>query len=65
VHSRKGPVTIPTDLPLVARVSRFDRWKDPQGMIRAQKLALKHVDCRLVLLGNAAADDRVVQESLT
>jgi trehalose synthase len=48
---------IPTDLPLVVQVSRFDRWKDPQGVIRAHKLARKRVDCRLVLLGNAATDD--------
>ena len=26
---------IPTDLPLVVQVSRFDKWKDPQGVIDA------------------------------
>jgi len=25
---------IPTDLPLVVQVSRFDPWKDPKGVIR-------------------------------
>jgi glycosyltransferase involved in cell wall biosynthesis len=39
------------DLPLVVQVSRFDRWKDPEGVIRAFKLARKEVPCRLVLLG--------------
>jgi len=24
---------IPTDLPLVVQVSRFDKWKDPRGVI--------------------------------
>jgi len=48
---------IPTDLPLVVQVSRFDRWKDPEGVIRAFKIARKDVPCRLVLLGNVAADD--------
>jgi trehalose synthase len=48
---------IPVDLPLVAQISRFDRWKDPQGVIRAFKLARKEVDCTLVLLGNVATDD--------
>ena len=48
---------IPTDLPLVVQVSRFDRWKDPEGVIRAFKLARKQVDCTLVLLGNMATDD--------
>jgi len=48
---------IPTDLPLVVQVSRFDRWKDPEGVIRAFKIARKEVPCRLVLLGNVATDD--------
>ncbi|MDD5234519.1 MAG: glycosyltransferase [Syntrophales bacterium] len=48
---------IPTDLPLVVQVSRFDPWKDPKGVIKAFKLARKEVDCTLVLLGNFASDD--------
>jgi len=48
---------IPTDLPLVVQISRFDRWKDPEGVIRAFKLARKEVDATLVMLGNVATDD--------
>jgi trehalose synthase len=48
---------IPTDLPLVAQISRFDPWKDPEGVVEAFKLARKQVDARLVLLGNFATDD--------
>jgi len=48
---------IPTDLPLVVQISRFDRWKDPEGVIKAFKMARKQVDATLVLLGNVAADD--------
>lgn len=48
---------IPTDLPLIAQISRFDRWKDPEGVIQAFKLARKEVDCTLLLLGNVATDD--------
>jgi trehalose synthase len=48
---------IPTDLPLVTQVSRFDRWKDPEGVIEAFKLAREEVDATLVLLGNVATDD--------
>jgi trehalose synthase len=48
---------IPNDLPLIVQVSRFDRWKDPEGVIKAFKLARKEVDCTLVLLGNVATDD--------
>jgi trehalose synthase len=48
---------IPTDLPIVTQISRFDRWKDPQGVIEAFKLAREEVDATLVLLGNVATDD--------
>ena len=59
---------IPTDLPLVVQISRFDRWKDPEGVIRAFRQARKEVDCTLVLLGNVATDDpeghRVIESLL-
>jgi trehalose synthase len=48
---------IPTDRPLVAQISRFDRWKDPAGVIEAFHKARQQVDCTLVLLGNKATDD--------
>jgi trehalose synthase len=48
---------IPMDIPLVVQVSRFDRWKDPEGVIHAFKLAREEADCTLVLLGNVATDD--------
>jgi len=48
---------IPTDLPLVTQVSRFDRWKDPEGVIEAFKLAREEIDATLVLLGSVATDD--------
>jgi len=48
---------IPDDLPIVAQISRFDRWKDPQGVIEAFRIARKEVDATLVLLGNVATDD--------
>ncbi len=48
---------IPRDLPLVVQISRFDRWKDPEGVIKSFKLARKEVNCTLVLLGNVATDD--------
>ncbi len=48
---------IPLDRPLIVQVSRFDRWKDPWGVIEAFRQARKLVDCTLVLLGNTAVDD--------
>jgi trehalose synthase len=43
--------------PIVTQVSRFDRLKDPIGVVRAFKLAKKYVDCQLVLAGGGASDD--------
>ncbi len=43
--------------PIVTQVSRFDRLKDPVGVVHAYKLAKKYVDCQLVLAGGGAADD--------
>ncbi|MBD3427068.1 MAG: glycosyltransferase [Candidatus Omnitrophica bacterium] len=57
VQERLDHYQIPTDLPLVAQISRFDKWKDPEGAINAFKKAREKVDARLVLLGNVATDD--------
>ncbi|HLX75687.1 MAG TPA: glycosyltransferase [Terriglobales bacterium] len=43
--------------PIVTQISRFDRLKDPVGVIQAYKLAKKYVDCQLVLAGGGATDD--------
>jgi trehalose synthase len=57
VDERLARYQIPSDLPLIVQVSRFDPWKDPQGVIEAFKLAQREVDATLVLLGNFATDD--------
>jgi len=57
IRERLGHYDIPTDLPLVVQISRFDRWKDPEGVIEAFKIARKEVKATLVLLGNVATDD--------
>lgn len=67
IDDRLAHYGIPNDLPIVAQISRFDRWKDPEGVIAAFKLASKRVDATLVLLGNVATDDpegQAVFESL-
>jgi trehalose synthase len=43
--------------PILTQISRFDRLKDPVGVIQAYKLAKKYVDCQLVLAGGGATDD--------
>jgi trehalose synthase len=57
IDERLAHYEIPTDLPLVVQVSRFDPWKDPKGVVEAFRLARKQIDARLVLLGNFATDD--------
>ncbi len=48
---------IPRDLPLVVQVGRFDKWKDPEGVIDAFCAAARRAPATLVLAGNGAADD--------
>jgi trehalose synthase len=48
---------IPLNLPLVVQVGRFDKWKDPQGVIDAFCAAASQAPARLILAGNTAADD--------
>jgi trehalose synthase len=43
--------------PIVTQISRFDRLKDPLGVIHACKMAKKYTDFQLVLAGGSAADD--------
>jgi trehalose synthase len=62
IADRFAHYDIPTDLPLVVQISRFDKWKDPQGVIDAFRIARKQVDCTLVLVGNVATDDPEGQE---
>jgi len=67
IDERLAHYNIPTDLPLVVQISRFDPWKDPEGVVEAFKRARKEVDATLVLLGNFATDDpegRAIFESL-
>ena len=57
IDERLARYKIPTDLPLVVQISRFDPWKDPEGVVEAFQCARKQVDGTLVLLGNFATDD--------
>lgn len=57
IQERLNHYNIPTDLPLVVQISRFDIFKDPEGVIQAFEIASKQVDARLVLLGAPATDD--------
>jgi trehalose synthase len=57
------------ELPLITQVSRFDRFKDPLGVIQAYRLVRDFTPVQLVLAGGGASDDpegeEVLQEVLT
>jgi trehalose synthase len=48
---------VPQDKPILLQVSRFDRFKDPVGVINAYRMVKRRTECRLVLAGGGAADD--------
>ncbi len=48
---------IPQDKPILTQISRFDRLKDPLGVIATYQEVKKHIDCRLILAGGGASDD--------
>ena len=52
------------DLPLITQVSRYDRFKDPLGVIRPYQLAREYTPLQLVLAGGGAADDPEGEEVL-
>jgi trehalose synthase len=43
--------------PIITQISRFDRLKDPVGVVQAYRLVKKFLDCQLVLAGGGASDD--------
>ncbi|MDD5319291.1 MAG: glycosyltransferase [Methylococcales bacterium] len=49
---------IDPEAPMIAQISRFDRFKDPVGVIEAYKLARQFIPAlQLVLAGGGATDD--------
>jgi trehalose synthase len=48
---------IPVDKPLITQVSRFDPWKDPEGVLNVFNEVKERVDCRLLYCYNMAPDD--------
>jgi trehalose synthase len=50
--------------PILTQISRFDRLKDPLGVIAAYRLVKKRWNCQLVLAGGGAPDDPEGEEVL-
>ena len=49
--------------PLISQISRFDKWKDPVGVLKVFDQVRKEMDCQLVLVGDIALDDPEAQEA--
>lgn len=50
-------LNVPLDKPVILQVSRFDRFKDPLGVLQAYRIIRKYNDCILILAGSPATDD--------
>lgn len=48
---------IARDKPIITQISRFDRLKDPVGVIEAYLQVKRYIDCQLILAGGTANDD--------
>jgi len=57
VDRRLAALSVDRAKPLIVQVSRFDRFKNPVGLIRAFRAVRKRDACRLVLAGGGADDD--------
>ncbi len=60
-----GRLGIPSDRPVILQVSRFDRLKNPFGVVSAYLKLVEEIPCYLVMAGGAADDDPEGQEVLT
>ncbi|MDF1536006.1 MAG: glycosyltransferase [bacterium] len=52
-----SPFNLAPDIPLLLQVSRYDRFKDPIGVIEAYKMVRKLTPVQIVLAGGGASDD--------
>lgn len=58
IIQRLENVGIDTTRPIIAQISRFDKWKDPVGVVKVfKKVRETGVDAQLVMVGGMATDD--------
>lgn len=57
IHAVGADFGLDPDRPLLVQISRFDRFKDPLGVINAYKMVKKVLPVQLVLAGGGATDD--------
>jgi len=57
IRETADKLNLPQDRPIILQVSRFDKFKDPTGVIEAYRMVKRYNDCVLVLAGSPATDD--------
>ncbi|MBU0985363.1 MAG: glycosyltransferase [candidate division Zixibacteria bacterium] len=57
IASALSRLGVPTDRPILTQISRFDRFKDPVGVVEAYNLLKDSTPSTLVLAGGGATDD--------
>lgn len=57
VNAVRADFGLDPDRPLLVQISRFDRFKDPLGVIDAYRMVRKVLPVQLVLAGGGATDD--------
>jgi trehalose synthase len=64
IHAVLARHGLDPERPILTQISRFDRLKDPLGVIKAYQMVKKRHDCQLVLAGGDAPDDPEGEEVL-
>ncbi|KXA98661.1 hypothetical protein AKJ39_01310 [candidate division MSBL1 archaeon SCGC-AAA259J03] len=63
VDSRLEKRGIDPDRCLISQISRFDKWKDPMGVLEVfKRVKENNQDCQLAMIGGIATDDPEGQE---
>lgn len=57
LDSVRSEYNLDSERPLLVQISRFDRFKDPLGVIQAYRLVKRSLPVQLVLAGGGATDD--------
>jgi len=57
IDAKLAEYGIDKERPLLLQVSRFDKWKDPLGVLHVFENVQAETPCQLVMLGNMASDD--------
>jgi trehalose synthase len=57
IESVRAEYNLDPSRPLMVQISRFDRFKDPVGVVEAYRIVRKALPVQLVLAGGTASDD--------